>query len=160
MSVLKIPGVGIANFLWKGLPISWIPIMIKIGGLALILQGQPLIGGSLFLSPPYTKGGLSPSRQIPFHQYGDGFEDETIILYQLPYSNAYLRMIVYDSAGREIAALTDGSVFINECTIRWNGETDRDYTCRMGQYLLYVEAADRLTGQSWKTIERIIEAKK
>ena len=69
-------------------------------------------------------------------------------------------MIVYDSAGREIAALTDGSVFINEGTIRWNGKTDRDYTCRMGQYLLYVEAADRLTGKSWKIIERIIVAKK
>ena len=134
--------------------------MHKIGELALISQGQPLIGGILFLSPPYTKGGTVSISPNPFSPDGDGFEDETIILYQLPYSNAYLRMIVYDSAGREIAALTDGSVFINEGTIRWNGKTDRDYTCRMGQYLLYVEVADRLTGQSWKTIKRIIVAKK
>ena len=119
----------------------------------------PNLENSIYVAALHQEGTISVSPN-PFSPDGDGIEDETIILYQLPFSNAYLRMIVYDSAGREIAALTDGSVFINEGTIRWNGKTNRDYTCRMGQYLLYVEAADRQTGQSWKTIERIIVAKK
>jgi len=119
----------------------------------------PFAENSIFVTALHQQGTVSISPN-PFSPDGDGFEDETIILYQLPYSNAYLRMIVYDPTGREIALLTDGSVSTNEGTIRWDGETSQNYTCRMGQYLLYVEATDRQTGKAWKTIERIIVAKK
>jgi hypothetical protein len=69
-------------------------------------------------------------------------------------------MILYDPTGREIVTLANGSVFTNEGTIRWDGQTNQHYTIRMGQYLLYVEATDRQTGKAWKSIERIIVAKK
>ncbi len=62
--------------------------------------------------------------------------------------------------GGEIVTLANGSVFTNEGTIRWDGQTNQHYTIRMGQYLLYVEATDRQTGKAWKSIERIIVAKK
>jgi len=119
----------------------------------------PFSENSIFVTALHKEGTVSISPN-PFSPDGDGYEDETIILYQLPYSNAYLRMIVYDPTGREIATLTNGSIFTNEGTIRWDGETNQNYTIRMGQYLLYVEATDRQTGNAWKTIERIIVAKK
>ncbi len=119
----------------------------------------PFSENSIFVTALHQQGTVSISPN-PFSPDGDGFEDETIVLYQLPYSNAYLRMIVYDPTGREIATLADGSVFTNEGTIRWDGQTSQNYTCRMGQYLLYVEATDRQTGKAWKLIERIIVAKK
>ena len=119
----------------------------------------PYLENSIFVTALHQQGTISISPN-PFSPDGDGFEDETIVLYQLPYSNAYLRMIVYDPTGREIATLTDGSVFTNEGTIRWDGETNQNYTCRMGQFLLCVEATDRQTGKAWKSIERIIVAKK
>mgnify|MGYP001396665453 CR=1 FL=1 len=118
----------------------------------------PKSENSVFVTTLHEQGSISISPN-PFSPDDDSFEDETIILYQLSYSNAYLRILVYDATGREIANLTDGSVSANEGTIRWNGKTDQNYTCRIGQYLLYVEASDRQTGIAWKTIERIIVAK-
>ena len=124
-----------------------------------ISGSTPFLENSIFVTALHQQGTVSISPN-PFSPDGDGFEDETIVLYQLPFSNAYLRMILYDPTGREIVTLANGSVFTNEGTIRWDGQTNQHYTIRMGQYLLYVEATDRQTGKAWKSIERIIVAKK
>ena len=113
---------------------------------------------SIFIKQAFTQGSLKVS-PYPFSPDGDGFEDELNILYQLPFSTAYLKMVIYDAAGRKTAVLSDGYLEINTGLFTWDGKTRFNTTARVGQYILLLEAFDRNTGKEWKKKERIIVAK-
>ncbi|MDP6935815.1 MAG: lamin tail domain-containing protein [Candidatus Marinimicrobia bacterium] len=113
---------------------------------------------SIFINQTFTQGSLNISPN-PFSPDGDGFEDELNILYQLPFSTAFLRIIIYDAAGRKTAELSDGFLEVNTGLLTWDGKTRFNTTARVGQYILLLEAFDRNTGKEWKKKERIIVAK-
>ncbi len=114
---------------------------------------------SIFIDQTFNQGSIKVSPN-PFSPDGDGFEDELSILYQLPFSTAYLTITIYDAAGRKTAIVSDGYLEINSGILFWDGKTRFNTTARIGQYILLLEAFDRNSGRAWKTKERIIVAKK
>ena len=50
--------------------------------------------------------------------YPNPFNPETTIRFGLPEA-AYVRLVVYDAKGREVARLVDGSLGVGRHTVRW-----------------------------------------
>ncbi len=104
-----------------------------------------------------TAVSLSPN---PFSPDADGFEDELTIAYHLPFTEATLLADIYDVRGRKMITLAAGIHTGMEGILRWDGKNDSGRKCRVGQYLLVVEASNAYSGKSFRDVERIILAKK
>ncbi len=129
-------------------------------GTSVDLSGStPLEQNSLFIETIETQGTISLSPN-PFSPDDDGYEDELIIGYSLPFTQSYLTMKIFDSSGRELITLIPGEAVSQDGVVRWNGRFENNTKARIGQYILYVHATSRYSHQEWKSIERIILARR
>jgi len=119
----------------------------------------PNKNNSLFIES-IEESGIITLDPNPFSPDGDGHEDDLFISYHLPFTQSILMADIYDSVGRKMTTLSAGKHVAMEGILVWNGKDDRNISCRVGQYLLVVEAVNAYSNQSWETVERIILAKK
>ncbi len=107
--------------------------------------GTPGRQNSIFTSiiSPDMKVSFSPN---PFSPDGDGFEDFTVMHYNLPLTTATLRVKIYDSVGRLVRILSHGNPSGSLGDIIWDGFDDDRQRLRMGIYIVLLEALDSVGG--------------
>lgn len=103
--------------------------------------GTPGVQNSLFALEKPSSGSLSISPN-PFSPDGDGFEDVTLIQYNLPLTTATIRVRIFDLKGRMIRTLADGEVAGSSGELVWNGFDAWGRRCRIGPYVVLLEALD------------------
>ena len=82
----------------------------------------------------------------PFSPDGDGYEDITVIQYDLPMTTAYVNLSVFDMIGRPVCKLlnTVPSGSLNE--VLWNGKKNNGESLRIGVYIIFLEVLNRELG--------------
>ncbi|MFQ6607871.1 MAG: lamin tail domain-containing protein [Fidelibacterota bacterium] len=94
----------------------------------------------------------------PFSPDGDGFDEELRITYSLPFAQAYITILVFDSIGREVRTLARNLISGAEGILIWDGHTDSGIRARIGMYILKVEAVDQINGQTVVWIKTVVLA--
>jgi hypothetical protein len=114
------------------------------------LGGTPGTKNSIFTQNQIPTSNLSVSPN-PFSPDGDGFEDFTIIKYNIKSRIAQLRVKVFDVKGRLVRTLVNNQLSGNEGQIIFDGKNDDGEKLRIGIYILFLEAIDDRGG----TVEQI-----
>ncbi|MBI5020844.1 MAG: lamin tail domain-containing protein [Ignavibacteriales bacterium] len=105
------------------------------------LGGSPSFQNSLFTVtvPDNSSISFTPN---PFSPDGDGYEDVTIIHYELHSSTATIRVRIYDLTGRLVRTLAENEPSGSRGDIIWNGYNDNKNRVRIGIYIVLLEALD------------------
>ncbi len=116
--------------------------------------GTPGKQNSVFLeSDPQTMTiSISPN---PFSPDGDGVDDEVAISAEFPSTTVTIRVKIFDTMGRLVKTLAEGNPVGSSYSVRWNGMNNNDHRCRIGLYILYIEAIDGPGGVNY-TVKRPI----
>ena len=77
--------------------------------------------------------------------YPDPFNPSTTLQYEIQV-DCYIRLVIYDILGREVAVLKDGMVGAGIHEEVWNGRTDEGEVVSSGVYL-YQFVSDKHTAQ-------------
>jgi hypothetical protein len=80
---------------------------------------------------------LSPN---PFSPDGDGHEDHLAISLELPARTARINLRIFDAGGRQVRFLCNYEASGSRKTLFWDGLDDEGMRCRIGIYILYLEA--------------------
>ncbi len=101
--------------------------------------GTPGRKNSIFVEvlPGEAELSISPN---PFSPDGDGRDDVTIINYQLPFNLSQVHVKIFDIRGRQVRFLVNNQPSATINSIIWDGRDDRGHTCRIGIYIVYLEA--------------------
>jgi hypothetical protein len=91
--------------------------------------------------PARTLINISPN---PFSPDGDGISDRAVISYQLPFSVARLRVMVYDRSGRMVKEVCEGEVACRGALV-WDGTDNHGELLPIGLYVIHAEAIDIMT---------------
>jgi len=101
--------------------------------------GTPGRKNSIYVEVLPTDAELTISPN-PFSPDGDGRDDFTIINYQLPFNLSKVHVKIYDIRGREIRFLINNQTSGTTGSIIWDGRDNQGHICRMGIYVVYLEA--------------------
>jgi flagellar hook assembly protein FlgD len=96
----------------------------------------------------------------PFSPDNDGFEDFTVINYNLTQSVAQLRIKVYDSKGRLLRTLANNQPTGANSSVIFDGLDDEGNPLRIGIYILFIEALNSSSGVVDVMKEVIVVARK
>ncbi len=105
------------------------------------LGGTPGKHNSLFTETPITTANIEVHPN-PFSPNADGFEDHTIITYNLPQQTAMVRLRIFDSLGRQVRTLLNNQPSGPEGSVIWDGRNDHGRVARLGIYVILLEAYD------------------
>jgi flagellar hook assembly protein FlgD len=112
----------------------------------------------------YTEGALSEAKisvsPNPFSPDNDGFEDFTIINYNLSQSVAQMRVKVYDNKGRLRRTLLNNQPSGASGSIIFDGLDDNGNPLRIGIYILFIEALNSSSGVIDQMKEVVVVARK
>jgi len=133
-------------------PVNW-------GGSVNPFGSTPSEKNSLFVDKIQENGSVEISPN-PFSPDKDGFDDEIIISYNIPFSYSKLYIDIYAINGIIVKSLSNGVIVSSNGFITWDGYDNKNRKCRIGPYILKFEADDSQSNNSFKKIERIILAKK
>jgi len=104
-----------------------------------ISGGTPGLTNSIFVDVLPSEAGLSISPN-PFSPDNDGRDDVTIITYQLPFNLSQIHVKIFDIRGRQVRFLVNNRPAGTSGSLIWDGRDDRGHICRMGIYIIYLEA--------------------
>ena len=79
-------------------------------------------------------------RPNPFSPDGDGHDDRTAISYTFPGTTAQVNLKIFDIRGRLVRFLFNNEPSGAQRTVFWDGLNDEGIRCRMGIYIVYLEA--------------------
>lgn len=105
------------------------------------LGGTPGRHNSIFTETPVTTASIEVHPN-PFSPNAGGFEDHTIISYNLPQQTAMVRLRIFDSMGRHIRTLLNNQPSGPEGRVIWDGRNDHGRVARLGIYVILLEAYD------------------
>jgi len=94
----------------------------------------------------------------PFSPDGDGFEDVAAISYSLPERTAMVNVKIYDINGRIVRFLLNNEPSASQRTVFWDGLNDYGEPCRMGIYIIFLQALDSRRGVIQQTKKTIVLA--
>jgi len=102
-------------------------------------RGTPGRKNSIYVEvlPSEAELSISPN---PFSPDGDGRDDFTIISYQLTFNLSRIHVKIFDIRGRQVRFLVNNQPSGTNNSITWDGCDDRGFICRMGIYIVYLEA--------------------
>lgn len=103
--------------------------------------GTPGKQNSIFAINIPTASSLSFSPN-PFSPDGDGFEDHTIISYNLPAATSMIKIKIFDVRGRFIRTLVNNEPSGSSGQVIWDGMNDEKQKARIGIYVVLLEAFD------------------
>ncbi|MBI5403758.1 MAG: lamin tail domain-containing protein [Ignavibacteriae bacterium] len=121
--------------------------------------GTPGLKNSIFTVNAINSTSVSVSPN-PFSPDGDGFEDFTIIKYQLKTGISQLRVKVFDIKGRIVRTLLNNRLSGSEGQIIFDGKNDNGEKLRIGIYILYIEALNDMGGVIEHTKTTVVVAAK
>lgn len=93
--------------------------------------GSPDISGA-------PDGGVAELRVASLTAYPNPFNPRTTVYFSVP-SDTYVRLTVYDVAGRRVRDLTEGMFHAGEHAIDWNGEDRSGRVMACGTYIVRLE---------------------
>jgi hypothetical protein len=96
----------------------------------------------------------------PFSPDGDGFEDVTIIAFDLPLVTGTRRIAVYDALGRRVRTLSGEEPTGGSGSMVWDGRDDDGNVVAMGIYVVLIETHDARSGASERTLCPVVVAAK
>jgi len=83
---------------------------------------------------------------VPFSPDGDGREDHLAIGWDLPIKTAAVNLRIFDSAGRLVRLLCNNEPSGSNRTVFWDGRDAAGQRCRIGLYIIHLEAFDAAGG--------------
>jgi hypothetical protein len=96
----------------------------------------------------------------PFSPDNDGFEDYTIINYQIKIPVSQVNIKIYDSRGRLVRILGNNLASGSTGSIIFDGIGDDGLALRMGIYIIFLEALNSYTGQNEILKTTVVVARK
>ncbi|MGM0459846.1 MAG: lamin tail domain-containing protein, partial [Bacteroidota bacterium] len=131
------------------------------GSSTAIKGGTPGEVNSLFqhpeISPEMNQIHIEPN---PFSPDGDGHDDRLFINYAFDDPHYMVRTRIYDRYGRKVRTLSDSTPSGFEGTITWDGRMENGNTCRVGIYIIHIEAYNSSTGSKKEFKETAVLARK
>jgi hypothetical protein len=123
------------------------------------LGGTPPKQNSIFTRklPSQSKIEILPN---PFSPDNDGFEDYTIISYELPLETSQIRIRIFDSIGRLVRTLADNEPSSSKGSIIFDGLDDNKQPLRIGIYIVLIEAVNQQNGVIEQIKKPVVVAKK
>ena len=103
--------------------------------------GTPGTHNSIFTETPVSTASIE-IHPNPFSPNNNGFEDYTIISYNLPHHTAMVRLRIFDSLGRQVRTLLNNQPSGPEGQVIWDGRNDHGRPARLGIYVILLEAYD------------------
>ena len=132
---------------------------MKNWGISVGEIGQtPGTQNSLFFADLPSKGKIELSPN-PFSPDGNGIEDELILSYNLPFTEAALRWEVIDMAGRIIAKPYYNYYVGQNGELSWDGKRDNGDFARIGIYIIKLSFRDASSSKLWEVVKTIVLAK-
>jgi len=115
--------------------------------------GTPGKENSIFTSNQKLEEKISVSTN-PFSPDNDGFEDFTIINYNLKQTTAQVRIKIYDSQGRLMRTLLNNQASGSKGSVVFDGLNDGGHPLRIGIYIIFMEALNENSGvlETMKTV--------
>ena len=114
---------------------------------------------SIFTEKLQTRANISISPN-PFSPDNDGFEDFTIISYNLTQAIAQVKVKIYNSKGRLVRTLDNNLASGSSGSIIFNGLDDERNPLRMGIYIVYLEALNQNDGVTEALKAALVVARK
>ncbi len=90
--------------------------------------------------PAATQLSITPN---PFSPDGDGIEDTAAITYSLPSATAFINLKIFDINGRMVRFLANHEPSGAKGTFLWNGFNEDGQRCRIGIYIVLLEALNK-----------------
>jgi hypothetical protein len=117
------------------------------------LGGTPAIENSIFTDNLNMESNISVSPN-PFSPDNDGFEDFTIINYNLIQPTSQVRIKIYDSKGRLARTLVNNQASGSSGSVIFDGREDSGEALRIGIYIIFLEAINEGSGvvETMKTV--------
>lgn len=121
--------------------------------------GTPLRENSIFIDREIeeTKLNISPN---PFSPDNDGFEDFTIISYNLKEKIAQIRIRIFDSKGRLVRELANNIPSGSRGKIIFDGLDDNKHPLKIGIYIILFEAVNTKNAVVEKIKDVVVVARK
>ncbi len=91
----------------------------------------------------------------PFSPDNDGFEDYTIINYNLTQNTSQVRIKIYDNRGRLLRTLLNNQPSGSKGSVVFNGLEEDGTPFRMGIYIVFLEALNETSGVS-ETLKTVV----
>ncbi|MEW6509574.1 MAG: lamin tail domain-containing protein [Bacteroidota bacterium] len=95
---------------------------------------------------PSPSGALLSCSPNPFSPDNDGRDDATVIHYALPVGVWAVHATVFDARGRTIRHLATSTPGVGQGDLVWDGRDDDRARCRMGIYIVLLEAIEQSSG--------------
>ena len=117
------------------------------------LGGTPANENSIFTDNLNTESNISVSPN-PFSPDNDGFEDFTIINYNLTQATSQVRIKIFDSTGRLVRTLANSQASGSSGSVIFDGLGDDGEKLRIGIYIIFLEAINEGAGvvENFKTV--------
>ena len=109
---------------------------------------QQIVSSNLYASPS------------PFSPDEDGYEDFTLIHFNLNQNYAQARIKIFDSKGRMVRTLLNNQTVGNKGEIVFDGRDDEGNILRVGIYIIYLEAINSASGYSENMKSVVVIAQK
>ena len=108
---------------------------------------------SIYTINPNLQSNISVSPN-PFSPDNDGFEDFTIINYNLPQSTSQVRIKIFDNKGRLVRTLANNQASGSSGSIIFDGIGDDGQALRIGIYIIFLESINEGAGvvETMKTV--------
>ncbi|MEN8192344.1 MAG: lamin tail domain-containing protein [Bacteroidota bacterium] len=98
----------------------------------------------------YTVGELSEAKLSfspnPFSPDNDGYEDFTIINYNLSKETAQIRIKIFDDKGRIVRTLVNNKASASTGSEIFDGLDEKGNPLKIGMYIVYIEASNSISG--------------
>ncbi|MCI0514168.1 lamin tail domain-containing protein, partial [candidate division KSB1 bacterium] len=107
--------------------------------------GTPGAVNSIFVIARATQTEFSVTPN-PFSPDNDGFEDFTLIAFDLPLFTARINLKLYDVRGRLIRTLLNAESSVARRSVIWDGRDDDQQLARVGIYIIFLEALNETQG--------------
>lgn len=127
-------------------PLNWSTCVASIGG-------TPGMQNSIFAENLNQSANISLNPN-PFSPDNDGFEDFTIINYNLTQAISQVRIKIFDSKGRLVRTLLNNQASGNSGSVIFDGLDDESNPLRIGIYVVFLEAINDNSGvvETLKTV--------
>ncbi|MCH7772651.1 MAG: lamin tail domain-containing protein, partial [Bacteroidetes bacterium] len=105
----------------------------------------PTLQNSIFTDNLNTESNISVSPN-PFSPDDDGFEDFTIINYNLTQATSEVRIKIFDSKGRKVRTLLNNQPSGSSGSVIFDGLSDDGEALRIGIYIIFLEVINEGAG--------------
>lgn len=109
------------------------------------LGATPGIENSIFTKSVSSASSLSFSPN-PFSPDSDGYEDFTLISYNLTEQTAQIRIKIFDDRGRLVRTLVNNKASASSGSVIFDGYDDNNNPLRIGMYIVFLEALNSNNG--------------